>query len=240
MTQTATSTVPQITFPGQAAAPPGPIDLLPMYLMHHAFRRDLHAFAAAAAGTPLEDRATWQALARRWQAFSRILHHHHHGEDETLWPLLLARVDAAGDENGRAVLEAMEAEHSEIDPLLEACRAGLDRLSTHADADARSALVVRLSAAQERLGSHLGHEESEAMALVQAHLTPAEWHALDKAFARHYTPRDQIFALPWVLDGLPEDHARRARAFIGTGGGLLWQVLRRPFERRERVTFRYA
>ena len=45
---TATTTpAPQVTFPGQAAAPPGPCDLMPMYLMHHAFRRDLAAFAAA-------------------------------------------------------------------------------------------------------------------------------------------------------------------------------------------------
>jgi|GEM_PF-1648709 len=30
----------QILLPGQAAAPDGPIDMAPMYLMHHAFRRD--------------------------------------------------------------------------------------------------------------------------------------------------------------------------------------------------------
>ena len=40
------------------------------------------------------------------------------------------------------------------------------------------------------------------MALVQTHLTQAEWHALDKD--AHYTPKDQLFALPWVLRCLPE------------------------------------
>ena len=133
----------------------------------------------------------------------------------------------------------MEAEHGEIDPLLEACAAGFSRLAEHADDDARAALVVRLSATAERLGHHLGHEESEAMALVQAHLTPAEWHGLDKEFAKHYTPRDQLFALPWVLHGLPESTKPRVRAFIGRGGVLLAAVLRRPFERRERSAFRY-
>jgi hypothetical protein len=227
-----------ITFPGQAGAPTGPVDLLPMYLMHHAFRRDLAAFAAAAASTPVDDRAAWRRLDERWARFARVLHHHHSGEDTVLWPLLLARVDAVGDRDGRATLEAMEAEHSEIDPLLESCAAGLARLAEQADEDARAALVVRLSATCERLGHHLGHEERDAMALVQAHLTPAEWHALDEEFARHYTPQDRLFALPWVLHDVPEQLLPRVLEFIGTAGTLVWRLaLRRRFERRERIIF---
>ena len=42
----------QLRFPGQAAAHPGPADMTLMYVMHHAFRRDLAAFAAAATATP--------------------------------------------------------------------------------------------------------------------------------------------------------------------------------------------
>src|SRR3954447_4532430 len=173
-TSSLSTSTPQVTFPGQAAAPHGPCDLLPMFLMHHAFRRDLRMFSAAAAATPLEDRATWRALESRWRGFARILHHHHSGEDRLLWPLLLARVDAAGDAAGRATLEAMEAEHGEIDPLLSRCAEGLARLAAVPDADARAALVVRLSATQERLGAHLGHEERDAMVLLQRTITPEE------------------------------------------------------------------
>ena len=39
------------------------------------------------------------------------------------------------------------------------------------------------------------------MALVQAHLAQAEWHALDQEFAKDYRPSDVLFALPWVLHG---------------------------------------
>lgn len=227
-----------ITFPGQAAAPAGPVELLPMYLMHHAFRRDLSAFTAAAASTPVEQRAPWRLLEQRWSQFARVLHHHHSGEDTVLWPLLLARVDAVRDRDGRATLEAMEAEHSEIDPLLDGCAAGLARLAEQADEDARAALVVRLNATRERLGHHLGHEERDAMALVQAHLTPAEWDAMDEDFARDYTRQDQLFALPWVLHDVPEHLLPRVLQFIGTAGTLVWRVaLRRRFERRERLIF---
>ena len=38
---------PPLRLPGQAAAPDGPVDMTMMYLSHHAFRRDLAAFAEA-------------------------------------------------------------------------------------------------------------------------------------------------------------------------------------------------
>jgi hypothetical protein len=240
-TSTPTEPLRQVSFPGQAAAPPGPADLMPMYLMHYGFRRDLSSFAAAVAGTPWEDRRAWRALARRWDQFARVLHLHHAGEDEILWPLLLERVDRAGDAVGRRTLEAMEAEHEEIDPLLSGCAEGLASLAAGGDADTHAALIVRMTATRERLGQHLGHEESEAMALVQRHLTPAEWDALHPEFGRHYTPQDALFALPWVLRDLPADLRPRALAFVGRGPALAWRLLLRvPFAIRERMVFRTA
>jgi hypothetical protein len=240
-TPTTTNLLPQASFPGQAAAPPGPVDLMPMYLMHHAFRRDLASFGTAVAGTAVEDRRGWQRLHHRWSQFARILHLHHAGEDEILWPLLLDRVDRAGDLQGRATLEAMEAEHEEIDPLLSGCAEGLASLATGGDADTRAALIVRITAARERLGHHLGHEESEAMALVQRHLTPAEWDALHAEFGRDYTPKDGLFALPWVLHDVPADLRPRALSFVGRGATLAWLLLLRvPFAVRERWIFRTA
>ena len=96
-----TTTRDQLDLPGQTHVAEGPNDHTGMYVMHHAFRRDLRMFTAAAAATPLDDRDTWRALEARWRGFARILHHHHSGEDRVLWPSLLTRVDAAGDAAGR-------------------------------------------------------------------------------------------------------------------------------------------
>lgn len=232
--------VPQITFPGQAAAPPGPVDLLPMYLIHHAFRRDLGDFVAAAARTPAADRTAWGALAKRWRLFAGMLHNHHTGEDAILWPLLLARVEAAGDQDGLATLRAMEAEHAEIDPLLAGCDDGFARLAETPDEDALAALQVRLVATRERLAVHLGHEESDAMTLVQRHLGHAEWRELDRQFANHYPAELARDGLPWVLAGVPQEAMPRVRGFLGPLPILLWWLLlRRSFERRSRVAFRH-
>ena len=80
----------------------------------------------------------------------------------------------------------MEAEHGEIDPILEACAAGFARLAERPDADARAALVVRLVAGRESLARHLAHEETDAIALIQQVMTDADWTRLE---AEHFTPK---------------------------------------------------
>ena len=236
-TTTAPAWPEQLTFPGQTAAHPGPVDMTMMYVMHHGFRRDLAAFATAAAATPTEARSTWRALAARWELFAEVLHHHHAGEDAGLWPTLLERADEAE----RRVLEAMEAEHAEIDPILAACAVGFERLARHADEDARAALAVRLCAARENLGRHLRHEETEAIAIIQEVLTQQEWEHLEQTHFRTDVAFAQLVAMvPWCAHGVPGPLRRQVFAKTGRANHILWLLTRRGFERREALAFRYV
>ena len=233
----------QLLLAGQAAAPDGPVDLTAMWLMHHGFRRDLADFDRAAAATPLEDRATWQALARRWGLFARILHAHHSGEDAGLWPLMLERVDAAGEASARATLEAMSAEHDGIDPSLHACAAAFDRLAASADEVARTTLVAELAATRDHLGRHLAHEERDAMVVLQRPLQQEDWERIGREhFEPHYARRDLLVLAAWLLKGVPPVAVERMRQMHhGRFLVLLWRwALRGPFERRDRRIFRYA
>ena len=133
--------------------------------------------------------------------FATALHHHHTGEDNGLWPLLMSRADAAG----RELLEAMEAEHGEIDPILQACAAGFARLAERPDADARAALVVRLVAGRESLARHLAHEETDAITLIQQVMTDAEWRQVEDDYfkSQPIPPKLILKMLPWMFDKLP-------------------------------------
>ncbi|GIJ68467.1 hypothetical protein Voc01_033840 [Virgisporangium ochraceum] len=223
--------------PGQEAAAEGPNDLTNMFIMHHAFRRDLRAFTAAVAGTPAGDTVTWRRLRQRWELFGRFLHHHHTIEDTAIWPTLLDRVDAAG----RATLEAMEAEHGEIDPLLTACGDGFAALARHGDEDVRASLEVRMVAAAERLHRHLAHEERDALVLVQAHLTAAEWQVMEDTSAKgQFGFRDTVAAVPWVMHDLPPHARRRLLDSAGAALSTMWRLTRRRFARREAAAFRYV
>ena len=232
----------QLRLPGQAAAPDGPVDLTAMWTMHRGFRRDLELFARTVPATPVDDATTWTALADRWSVFAWILHHHHTAEDAGIWPLLLDRVDAAGDAEGRATLEAMAAEHRVIDPLLDACAAGFRRMVVTTGAATREALARNVEGARTRLGEHLAHEERDAMALVQRHLTQDEWLRISaEFFEKPLTASELLQIAAWVIHELPAEATDRLR--VEPKGPLLiavWRLLlRRPFERRERRAFRY-
>jgi iron-sulfur cluster repair protein YtfE (RIC family) len=237
MTTTTHAWPEQLAFPGQAAAHAGPVDMMMMYVMHHGFRRDLTAFAAAAQATPVDDREAWRALSERWDLFSEVLHHHHSGEDAGLWPLLMERTD----DDGRRVLEAMEAEHEQIDPILTACAAGFQRLAGHADEDARAALAVRLCAARESLAQHLRHEETEAIAIIQQVLDHDDWERLEEEHFRKGVPFSQVLRIvPWAAHDVPGPLRRQVFAKTGKVNELLWRLTRGGFERRERVAFRHV
>lgn len=231
----------QLVLPGQTAAPDGPVDMFMMYVMHHGFRRDLDRFVAATAATPVEDRATWQALHLRWQQFGKILHHHHSGEDAGLWPLLLERAD----EHERDTLLAMEEEHSHIDPLLRACGEGFaelagDRVGLDVD-DARAALHVRVAATRDALARHLRHEETDSMAILQRCLTQADWEEVEEThFPKSEAPLSLTFLVPWCADAVPPAERSDVFARVGLPFKVLWWLTRRSFDRRERRAFAYA
>jgi len=232
-----TGTTPQLFLPRQAAAPEGPVDVKMMYVMHHAFRRDLELFAEAAAVTPAEDRATWRALARRWAVFSEVLHHHHGGEDAGLWPWLTA----AADDSERATLEAMEAEHAVIDPLLTACAAGFARVTTATDPDVAAELAERLASGREALLAHMAHEETEAMALVQKYMTQQDWdHVVENNFDKKVEPRLMLAAVPWIGHELPRSAVDELLAEAGLPMKVIWLATRRRFERLDAVATRHV
>jgi hemerythrin-like domain-containing protein len=216
------------------------LDLNGMYMAHHAFRRDLTRFAAAVPNTPVEAVDVWRALAVRWERFSEILHHHHTTEDDVLWPQLLAVVDAAGDTEGRATLEAMEAEHELIDPLLTSCADGFATMARTPDAGTRDRLAATTAAALESLSHHLRHEETGALPLVQSLLSAEGWERVEKAAGSGMTPRKLFFLVPWAADGLSPEQLETVLSTTGGPFRMVLRLSRGGYERRERLAFRYA
>jgi hypothetical protein len=230
-----TTTAPyptQLMLEGQYAAPEGPVDLAGMYLMHRAFRRDLNLFAEVAGRVPASAHERWRRISKRFSLFATVLHKHHHGEDVGLWPLLAER---GADP---AVLDALEAEHAVIDPLLASVTADLRALAS-GDGDEATRLRLAATAAELRdaLQAHLAHEESDGMTLVQQHLTPADWTRLDEeVFSKDYTAHEVPAVIGWVASGCP------AEALTRMPGAnpvlvLLARVMARRFDRREARIF---
>jgi iron-sulfur cluster repair protein YtfE (RIC family) len=191
------------------------IDFTMMYATHHAFRRDLDRFIAAAesgnGGTP--------RVRAGWENFKTQLLLHHSVEDTHLWPRLrLAVTDRPRD---LALIDEMETEHAKLDPLLVAVDAALDdRPSTLAD------VVQKVKAT---LGDHLTHEEEDALPLMQSVLTPRDWRRFAAQMRRRQGVRGAAVYVPWVLDGAP---IAEQRQFLGALPAPVRVIARRVWEPR--------
>jgi hypothetical protein len=148
---------------------PDQLDMSMMFAMHDALRRELVQVARTASrrdGNPA--RRLHATLG--WELFKKFLLVHHRSEDDTLWPAL--RAHAAGAAGWLALVDALEAEHATIDPLLTA----IDAAAADPDAgyqrfgDIVDELVTKLTA-------HLAHEETDGLPLIDASLTPQESQA---------------------------------------------------------------
>ena len=81
------------------------------------------------------------------------------------------------------------------------------------------------------------------MRLVQGHLSQADWDRIGtEYFDPAYSKREMLTLAAWVLHELPPTALSRLRADPKVRRlVVLWRLfLRRPFERRERLAFRYA
>jgi hemerythrin-like domain-containing protein len=239
MTKTPASTdlAPAPMFPGQAAAPTGPCDLTGMYLMHHGFRRDLDRLVTAVPATPPAERRTWKAIARWWRDVAALLHEHHTKEDELLWPVLVERADA----EGRAVLAAMEDEHDRIDPALAAVEAALATLVSGSGTDlagARDRATAAFTDLRVLLDEHLAHEERDAVALIQEHLSAAEWKRMeDDGLAHKPAPPLLFFLLPWIADGLTKADLAPLLSAAGAPVAVMMRASTPGYRRRSRRAF---
>lgn len=104
----------------------------------------------------------------------------------------------------------------------------------------RTLLALRrcVDEAWELLNAHLGHEEREAMALVQRHLREQDWEALEREhFRAAYPVRDVVAVVPWAMLGLPGEVREKVLSAAGPPMKVLWWLTRSSFSRREVTAF---
>jgi iron-sulfur cluster repair protein YtfE (RIC family) len=196
----------------------GAADLTIMLAAHDAFRRDLTRLARAAATADPSDPARRQSVAAGWELLKRQLHLHHTAEDQIIWPVLRPRL--AHSEHALSVLDAMEAEHDLIDPLLAAVDTAFN-VAPDQLADVIDALATTLT-------GHLAHEERDGLPLIGVALTAAEWRAAGRAIARKNGLSDGSEMFAWLLDGIGRDQAAATLGSLPPPLRLLYRAIWKP------------
>lgn len=147
------------------------LDMTMMFAIHDALRRELERIARITSRVD-EDPRHVLSTAVGWELFKKFLTAHHTSEDLTVWPAMYKALDGRDAQAEIALLDAMEAEHAVIDPLLTDIDAALADRDT--GAERLGGLVDTL---HTDLRAHLDHEEREALALMDLTMSPEEWQA---------------------------------------------------------------
>ncbi|MBH0776290.1 hemerythrin domain-containing protein [Nocardia sp. NEAU-351] len=205
-----------------------------MVLLHNAFRRHLRAMPGLVAAVAPEDAARARRLVDFLDELRTGLHHHHTGEDELLWPILLERAPADA-----APILRMEEQHERITELTErAAREGAE-FAVAADPSVRDRFAGTLSTLADIVDAHMADEERCVLPVVENVLTVPEWRALGER-GREHMPKDrQLIFLGFVLQGAAAADRRKMLAEMPLLARVAWRLLgRRAFAEEYREIYR--
>lgn len=176
-----------------------PADTRSMGIVHSALRRDLERTRLVLSAPPYPGDAQRRAIAEHLMWMMHFLHVHHTGEDDGLWPLVLAKNPDAAE-----LLHRMDADHKRIAPALTSLE--LAAGAFHHDGSARERVLDALAQLSEILLPHLEREEREMMPVVAATLTTAEYQGIEH---QYFVKPKGFLELGaeghWILDGLDEE-----------------------------------
>jgi hemerythrin-like domain-containing protein len=198
----------------------GKVDFTLMYVAHDAFDRDLRRLAAAVQS----GRTAEPGVRAGWETFKEQLHIHHTAEDVSVWPALREKVTRP---DHVAVLDAMQAEHARIDPLL-------SRVDSSLAAGDRAGLAENAEALAAALADHMEHEENQALPLVETFLGPAGWAKFAHEMRKSQGLRGGAEFFPWMLDDAPAATRKRVLGLLPPPARLLYRAVWAPGYARTR------
>ncbi len=176
-----------------------PIDVRDMAIVHRTFRNayDESARLVRAAPAPSPGRVAF--LADHIDFALTMLHVHHEGEDELLYPKLIER---APDQ--AAVTEQVDHEHQLIKTALDATSAACTAWRQQPSAQTGEALAAALGQLNSVVQPHLDDEEQKVVPLAAVTLTQQEWDALGKHAVAQIPRNKRPIAFGMILEPLGE------------------------------------
>ena len=183
-------------------------------VIHSALRRDLARLDAVLAESLPPDRRAAVCAFVPWLV--RTVHHHHVGEDEGMWPRVVAKRPEAAE------LAAVNgAEHDAMVVASDRLVAAAAAYDTDGSDASREALRTAVSEMAGVTLPHLEHEERESVPVVVATLDDADWKYLEKNYYRKgMSMKDMGTSLMWMADDA--DPAGAAALHSQVPGPVMW------------------
>ncbi|TKK89015.1 hemerythrin domain-containing protein [Herbidospora galbida] len=207
-----------------------------MVMIHRVFRRESKMMPELFRRVRAGDVARAALMAEHYRGYADGLHTHHTGEDDLLWPKLLARVTLEAD-----LVNRMEHQHEYIADTIHRIGDLLPEFERTADPVLRDRLADLLTDHHQALDEHLREEETHILPLVTEHITVAEWNEMGERGVKEASGgslKQQLIVLGAILeDATPEERAH----FMGNlpvPAKIAWNLAGKRFYARRRALVR--
>jgi hemerythrin-like domain-containing protein len=203
-------------------------DIHEMVVVHRLFRREAALLPRLVESVTDGDTKRAALIAGHYRDYQHGLHHHHSGEDELLWPLLLARVDLEAE-----IVLRMEAQHEVIAASLTEVDGAIGAWETAPSMATVAPVLTALRAHLAALNEHLTDEEEHLLPLAAEHVTVAEWARLGERFVQQ-TPKNKILLyLGSILEEATPEERAAMLANLPAPARALWHLVgRHQYARR--------
>jgi hemerythrin-like domain-containing protein len=186
-----------------STAAPKLCDTSDMVIVHRMFRRECALLPQLVAAVPVGDVARARSVAGRIREVLDMLHHHHLGEDELLWPRLSTRTRFQAD-----LLARMDSQHDVLAVLLDHVATALPKWRHTPAAHTGAPLTALLEQITHGLHEHFDEEEAKILPIIERVITAAEYREVGQRGLVSIPLTRRLIMLGYLL----EDTTPRERA----------------------------
>jgi hypothetical protein len=197
-------------------------DTFEMVFVHNCFRRQFQALPGLALGVPDGDTTRARTVVGFVDELTAMLHHHHSGEDDLMWPLLLERAPMDS-----ALILRMEEQHERIAEIYQQAGVLGRAFAASADPTCRQEFAQALTDLAAGLDEHLADEENFVLPLVEDVMTVPEWEALNERGRAGMPKNRQLVYLGFLLQANTPERGREFLANMPLPVRMLWTVVGR-------------
>ncbi len=188
-----------------------------MKFVHDAFRRALDDAPEQIASLEGADAAKVQNFASYLGEVLWLLHAHHGGEDELLYPLLVERAPESKD-----VYSRMESQHSAVASKIAAAELAAESFGRSGSKEDGEALASACVSLRDEVASHLIEEEEVVVPIASRTLTPEEWGALPAHVLSLYSGPRLWLPLGIATEMFPDDLRAQVFAHVPPPVAEMW------------------
>jgi hypothetical protein len=201
--------------------------------VHRMFRRECaqlpHLVAAVAGGDVVRART----VAGHAREVLDMLHHHHVGEDELLWPRLSARTRFNAD-----LLARMDSQHQGLAVLLEHAATWLTQWQDAPTAPTSTALSTLLEQLSAGLNEHFDEVEAAVLPIVERVITAAEYQEVGQRGLVSIPLTRRLVVLGYLLEGTTPQERNDFLAAIPAPARLAYRLIGERRHRHETTRLR--